>query len=188
MKSTPFSRSNSYVSGLAVIACSSGFNYSRYLYFKSPRLRVKLRLPSTRPSVIVDPDFVILSISVWLSGLWSMLISTALPFLPMTHRESPAFATNIFFLLLSIYTTFEVQPMESNIISSFVCSSSFLSRSSLRIFNNAGFFGGFSRLRSPSSFWPYGVLSSTSTFKKERRSHSFTSFSYYFRSLIRISS
>lgn len=64
MKSTPFSKSNSYVSGLAVIAYSSGFKCSRYLYFKSPRLRVRLRLPSTRPSVIVEPDLVILSISV----------------------------------------------------------------------------------------------------------------------------
>jgi len=64
MKSTPFSRVNSYVSGLAVIAYSSGFKCSRCLYFRSPRLRVRFRLPSTRPSVIVDPDLVILSISV----------------------------------------------------------------------------------------------------------------------------
>ena len=64
MKSTPFSKSNSYVSGFAVIAYSSGFKCSRYLYFKSPRLRVRLRFPSTRPSVMVEPDFVILSISV----------------------------------------------------------------------------------------------------------------------------
>lgn len=64
MKSTPFSRSNSYVSGLAVIACSSGFRCSRCLYLRSPRLRVRFRLPSTRPSVMVEPDLVILSISV----------------------------------------------------------------------------------------------------------------------------
>ena len=69
MKSTPFSRSNSYVSGFAVIAYSSGFKCSRALYLRSPRLRVRLRLPSTRPSVMVDPDLVILSISVQLSGL-----------------------------------------------------------------------------------------------------------------------
>ena len=64
MKSMPFSSSNSYVSGLAVMACSSGLRCSRYLYFRSPKLRVRFKLPSTRPSVIVEPDFVILSISV----------------------------------------------------------------------------------------------------------------------------
>lgn len=64
MKSISLSRSNSYVSGFAVMDYSSGVRCVLFLYFRSPRDLVRLRLPSTRPSVIVDPDFVMRSISV----------------------------------------------------------------------------------------------------------------------------
>ena len=96
MKSDSGVISYSYVSGLAVIGCSSAYNSGFCLYFKSPSARVKLRFPSTRPSVIVLPAASILLISSSFSGLWSKLSATAFPPYPMTALESPAFATNNF--------------------------------------------------------------------------------------------
>lgn len=63
MKSHSFVRSNSYVSGLAVIAYSSGVRWDLCLYLMSPNALVRFRFPSTLPSVITLPDFSILSIS-----------------------------------------------------------------------------------------------------------------------------
>jgi len=66
--------------------------------------------------------------------------------------------------------------MESSISSSFVCSSGgfFLSPASWRIFKIGGFLGGLALLRSPMIFCPSGFLSSSSTFRKEVLSHSWT--------------
>lgn len=179
MKSISLSRSNSYVSGFAVIDYSSGVRWVLFLYLRSPKDLVRLRLPSTRPSVIVEPLLVIRSISVWHSGLWSSLMVTAFPPLAMTHLESPAFATNIFFNYLSMYMTLDVHPIESNIISSLVCwlGSFFSPPASPSILRNAAFLGGFALLRSPSSFWPSGSLSKSSTLRNDYLSHSFWSFS-----------
>jgi len=163
------------VSGFAVIAYSSGVRWGRCLYFRSPNDLVRFKFPSTLPSVITLPDFSILSISIYPSGLWSILISTSVPPLPKTHLESPALETNIFFLILSIYTTFDVQPIASSIISSFDYTfGSFLSFSSPKIFKIAGFFGGFSLRRSPTAFSPSLVRNSSSTFKNDYLSHSYS--------------
>ena len=155
MKSDSGVISYSYVSGFAVIGCYSAVNSVFYLYFKSPRARVKLRLPSTRPSVIVLPAASILLISSSFSGLWSKLRGTALPPYPMTALESPAFATNSFFLTESTITTLAVHPIESSARDSSDCSPfSFLPPASVSTFNSGDLFGGLSRLSFATSCRP----------------------------------
>jgi len=166
IKSMLLSSSNSYVSGFAVMAYSSGFRCSLFLYFRSPRDLVRLRFPSTRPSWMVLPAFSILSISIYDSGLWSTLISTAFPSLPITHLESPALATYNFDNSLSIITTLEVQPIESSIISSRVCSLSSPFLSPYKICMIGGFYGGCSFRSWASSSYPASSLRSSSTLKK----------------------
>ena len=167
MKSQSGFISYSYVSGFAVIGCYSAVNSVFCLYFKSPRARVKLRLPSTRPSVIVLPAASILLISSSFSGLWSKLRGTAFPPYPMTALESPAFATNNFFRVESTITTFAVQPIDSSYRPSSVISpfSPLLPPASVSTFSSGDLFGGLSRLSFATSCRP-PALSYTSTSRK----------------------
>jgi len=48
-------KTHSTISGSAVIICSSGGSDTDCLYFKSPMLRDKLRLPLTRPNELTKP-------------------------------------------------------------------------------------------------------------------------------------
>lgn len=59
-----------------------------------PKALDKFSPPFTLPSpVTLPPAFCILSSSLVSSGLWSIDISNAIPFLHTTQRESPTFAT-----------------------------------------------------------------------------------------------
>lgn len=81
------------MSGFAVIICYSGVNVLLPLYSKSPMARVRLRLPFTLPNDIYPPAFLMRFISIWSSGLWSLLNSFVSPLsVRHTDLESPAFA------------------------------------------------------------------------------------------------
>ena len=64
-------RSNSVISGLADINCSSHFRFAFCLQLKSPKLRERFNPPLTLPFIIYPPAFFILLYSSEFQGLWS---------------------------------------------------------------------------------------------------------------------
>lgn len=104
-----------YISGTHDIIYSSGFKFLSDLYSKSPRDLDRLSTPLTLYSSTKPPAFSILFFSKGKSGLWSILISRALPFYDKTHLESPEFATIIYESVIS--ATQAVQPVYRAILS-----------------------------------------------------------------------
>jgi len=98
----------SVTSGKDMINYSVGFIEKSFLYSKSPIALDKFKFPLTLPSNIIPPALIILSLSGWSSGLWSLDNGIAYLLLHKTHLESPAFATNID--PLWIKATFPVHP------------------------------------------------------------------------------
>mmetsp|Transcript_5220 Transcript_5220/g.11140 ORF Transcript_5220/g.11140 Transcript_5220/m.11140 type:complete len:388 (+) Transcript_5220:216-1379(+) len=96
------------ISGKAVTACCSGVRSLLCLYSMSPRARLRLSEPLTRPSVTKPPALWILSASSASCGLWSRDMATAWPPREKTHRLSPALATTISSLTMTATTA--VQP------------------------------------------------------------------------------
>lgn len=166
IKSSSGCRSTTWMSGLAVMGHSSGFRSLFTLYLRSPRDLLRLRLPSTRPSVTWLPAFSIRLSSISSSGLWSKESGKALPPRPNTHLESPALAAYIFYML-SISITFAVQPIESNISWSLLWSPPALfplmSPSSLK---RGALLGGFFLFMAASSSLPGSFSSSSSILRK----------------------
>lgn len=178
MKSVAGSNSYSQQSGSEVIGYSSGVNPCFYLYFISPKARVKFRFPSTRPSTTSLPAFVILASSIGPSGLWSKLMGIHFPLTPMTHLESPAFATKTFLRFQSITTTFAVQPIESKLRGSSpfsVISSLGFFIVSYKIFIKGDLAGGLDFFIFSRNFWPSSLVIATSTSRKLRLSPSLIS-------------
>jgi len=63
------------ISGFAVIICYSAGSESFFLYYPSPKARLRLRPPLTRPKLTTPPALVILFIYYVSYGLWSLLNS-----------------------------------------------------------------------------------------------------------------
>jgi len=63
------------MSGFAVIICSSGNKFLLYLYYRSPKARLRFKLPFTLPKLTYPPALRMRSNSILSSGLWSLLSS-----------------------------------------------------------------------------------------------------------------
>eukprot|EP00756_Hemistasia_phaeocysticola_P061833 Hpha_TRINITY_DN5236_c0_g1::TRINITY_DN5236_c0_g1_i1::g.116706::m.116706 len=125
MNSSDALRSTKVSSGSAVTACASGPSAPACLKSKSPSALLTARSPSTRASEdTLLPLFVMRSVSLGLSGLWSRESGTTPPPVARIERESPEFAQMICSPVINTtLTVVPVAPVWSGFISLTIFSS-----------------------------------------------------------------